>query len=322
MLGAASISVLYGNENVNGGVRGGGRFALGAWLNNAETLGIGASTFLLSNRSSDFLAASSGNPILARPVYDVTFPGPAAQIFAFSNLVSGQIDISTTTELVGADGFARINLTRTQQDLRRFQVDALAGFRFLQMRDSLNINESITSTEVSELAPPAGTTFQVVDQFATENRFYGGDLGLQWQFASGRLYVDLVTKLAIGVTNRTTSIGGTTRISQPGLPTEAYNGGLLALDTNSGRHADSEFSIVPELRFNLGYRITDRLRVSAGYTLLYWTRVARAGDQVDLRLNPNYLPPVTGGGALLPTYLGRTTNFWAQGLNLSLAFNF
>jgi hypothetical protein len=322
VLGDPGTSVLYGDSTVNGGVRGGGRFTLGTWLNDSETLGIGASAFILGDRSSEFLASSSGNPILARPIYDVTFPGSAAQILAYPNLATGQISISTGTDLVGADLFARWNLWRAQDDRRGFQVDALTGFRFLRMRDGLNIAESLTSTEVSTTALPLGTTFQIFDQFNTDNCFYGGDLGLQFNYMSGRLQFELITKLAMGVTNRTTTIQGATQVIQPGQAPQAYNAGFLAIDTNSGKYSQSEFSVVPELRFNIGYRITDRLRVFACYTLLYWTNVARAGDQVDLRVNPNYLPPVIGGEPRLPAYPGRTSGFWAQGLSLGLAFNF
>ncbi|HET7719587.1 MAG TPA: BBP7 family outer membrane beta-barrel protein, partial [Acidimicrobiales bacterium] len=60
----------------------------------------------------------------------------------------------------------------------------------------------------------------------------------------------------------------------------------------------------------------------AGYTVLYWSSVVRPGDQVDLLVNASQIPsnllPTGLVGPARPAVLFRDTDFWAQGVNLSL----
>ena len=62
--------------------------------------------------------------------------------------------------------------------------------------------------------------------------------------------------------------------------------GFLALPTNSGSpYHRNDFAMVPELGATLGLDLTARLRLTAGYSLIYWSKVVRAGDQVDINVN-------------------------------------
>jgi hypothetical protein len=55
-----------------------------------------------------------------------------------------------------------------------------------------------------------------------------------------------------------------------------------------------------------------------GYSLIYWSRVVRPGDQIDLDVNPDYLPPATTPvtGPARPRFVFRESDFWAQGLSV------
>jgi hypothetical protein len=79
---------------------------------------------------------------------------------------------------------------------------------------------------------------------------------------------------------------------------------------------------MPELGIAVGYDITCRLRVTCGYTILYWSKVVRPGDQIDTQVNPSQFPPGTLTGAPYPQFTPRTTDFWAQGLNVGLELRF
>ena len=48
--------------------------------------------------------------------------------------------------------------------------------------------------------------------------------------------------------------------------------------------------------------------------------VARAGDQIDRMLNLSQLPPGPLDGAPLPRFDFHDSDFWAQGINLSLEY--
>ena len=46
-----------------------------------------------------------------------------------------------------------------------------------------------------------------------------------------------------------------------------------------------QFAVMPELGVTLSYAITSNLEATVGYRFLYMSRVARAGDQIDLDLD-------------------------------------
>jgi hypothetical protein len=59
--------------------------------------------------------------------------------------------------------------------------------------------------------------------------------------------------------------------------------------------------------------------VTVGYNFLYWSRVARPGEQIDLDVNPDLLPPEEQfAGATRPRFEFRDTDFWAQGIRVGL----
>jgi Putative beta barrel porin-7 (BBP7) len=322
VLGAPGTSILIGDSRANTDPLSGGRFTLGYWVDDCYLTGIGVSFFFLGRNTNNYSAASQGDPILARPFFDVTLPGQAAQLTAFPNVAAGRVDVSSSTELLGADVFLRRNICASCCPCNSYRLDAIVGYRYLQLRDCLDINESLTSTDRSPLAPPVGTTFDISDRFHTENYFNGGELGLQYQFIRGRVSFDVLTGVALGCTERVTTINGNTRITLPGQAPMNFPGGVLALETNSGRYTDHVFSVIPEVRLSMGYQVTERLRVFVGYNFLYWNNVVRAGDQVDLHINPNFLPPVVGGDPRNPAFLNRSSGYWAQGISFGVSYNY
>ena len=81
--------------------------------------------------------------------------------------------------------------------------------------------------------------------------------------------------------------------------------------------------MVPELGVRAGVQVTEHARVFVGYNFLYMSNVVRAGDQIDLRVNPNQLAPNNSlGGPALPAFTPKTTDFWAQGISLGLELRY
>ena len=87
------------------------------------------------------------------------------------------------------------------------------------------------------------------------------------------------------------------------------------------------FSVVPETGLQLGYQVTPWLRATVGYTLIYWTHVARPGNQTDRTVNPALVPtdPLfgIGGGPARPALPAvRESDFWVQGVNFGLVLTY
>jgi hypothetical protein len=188
------------------------------------------------------------------------------------------------------------------------------GYRFLRLDDSVDVVEDLTSLDTS-----AAGSFLLRDHFQTQNQFHGVDLGTAFRLCKGCWSLDFLSKIALGNTHSTVNIAGSTIITQNGQA-QTFQGGLLAQRTNSGTFIADEFAMVPELGLTVGYRINPCWRATFGYTFLYWSRVARAGDQIDHTVNPNLLPPedtaVTTN--LHPQFKLLYTDYWVQGLNAGL----
>jgi hypothetical protein len=88
----------------------------------------------------------------------------------------------------------------------------------------------------------------------------------------------VATRIALGNNRRSVAIVGLTRFDGGA---GSFPGAALTTATNIGRSADNQFSVLPELQLKLGYNLTQHLRWTAGYTLLWWSDVARAGAAID-----------------------------------------
>jgi hypothetical protein len=318
VIGQDSTTVVFGNETVNNAVRPGARFTVGAWLEDSHTTGVEANFFFLASRTTNFNASSTGSPILARPFViedptDPNFGKNGALFVAFPGLLQGSFQARVDSHLIGTDVYLRQALCCGCC----CRVDGLLGFRYLHLREGLGISETEISTVPTN--PLFGIPFVINEGFDTENNFYGGEIGLIGEMQRGCWFIRGVAKVALGCTERSVRINGTTQVDSQPLET----GGFLALPSNIGDHNSSRFSVVPEVGINVGYNITPCLRVYTGYTFLYWTGVARPGDQVDARVNATQQPLGNGlVGAPLPAFPQHSSGYWAQGINFGLEYRF
>jgi len=309
VLGRPGTSVLFGDERVNDDARSGGRFTLGFWLNCAHTTGIEGNFFFLGEETTDFSATSSGIPILARPFFDVLANANNSLKVAYPGLVSGSFTARETSELWGADVYLRQNICCGCC----CRVDLLAGYRFLSLDEDLDISEVEIGTNPND--PLRGVPFFIDEGFHTSNDFHGGQIGFIAEWARCRTFVRLVGKVALGANCRTVTINGATRVNGSAPDT----GGFLALPSNIGRYNSTEFAVVPEVGLTVGYQLTPRVRVMMGYSFLYWTNVARPGDEIDLAVNTSQPPLGTGlVGQPRPAFSFNDSDFWAQGLSFGV----
>ncbi|MCI0361147.1 MAG: BBP7 family outer membrane beta-barrel protein [Planctomycetaceae bacterium] len=325
VLGEPGTEILFGGESVNSNVRGGGRLTFGWWFEPCRRLGVEGEYFALKNESEDFEASSDGTPILARPFFDIVDGVENAELVAFPDLLRGTVAVRYETRFQGAgvrgiynlacgDGCGTSCITCCPVPTG-YRFDLLAGYRFLRLDDRLDIVESLVTTDTST----PGGAFLLRDQFATENEFHGFDMGSSMSWCKGCWSLDILSKLAIGSTRSRIDIAGSTIITEEGQ-SETFQGGLLAQRTNIGHREFDEFAVVPELGVTVGYQLNPCWRVTLGYTFIYWSRVARAGDQIDRDINTGLLPPeqVEVETHLRPAFNLTYTDFWAQGLTAGL----
>jgi hypothetical protein len=307
--------------------RSGGRFLAGLWFDKCKTIGVEAGYFTLGPNSARFTVGSAGqadSPVIARPFFDLLANMSSAQLVAFPDTAAGSIKVITTSRLQGTDPILVLKLSSDYD----YRIDALGGFRYLSFDDDLRIAEGIQVSPNLPTSTPffGGSRINIVDHFSVKNQFYGGEVGGRGEWHFSHLFVNVTGKVALGATREAVDIFGATAITSPAGARTVQVGGLLALPSNSGHFTHDEFAVVPEIGFNVGCQINKYVRAFAGYSLIYWSDMARAGNQIDLTVNgsqvpidPRFGPPT---GQARPTFLLHETDFWAQGFNLGLEVRF
>jgi hypothetical protein len=168
-----------------------------------------------------------------------------------------------------------------------------------------------------------GTQLTVTDSFKAENEFNGGQVGLIGTMWKGHWSLEGTAKFALGDVHREADIQGFTVVQVPGQPTVSHQGGLLALSSNIGHYSSDAFAFIPELGLNVGYQLTQKIRLTAGYNFLLLNDFWRAGNQIDLNVNPNLIPPSTStAGPARPAFPANESDFWVQGIQFGLEFRF
>ncbi len=331
VIGAPTTRILFGGDEEDNGMRPGFRVRLGTWLDDCQTCGIEGSYFFLGSKSEGRTFGPADSPVLARPFIDVNpgvtnpfgagavgFGSPNSELVVFPGVLTGIANVRTSTDLYGFDANARKNLFCSCD----YRLDVLAGYRYLNLQDEVSINENLTVLSADNPSIPQGTNFIVSDRFKTINDFNGGQLGLAGEYRTGRWYLGGRNLVALGDTHSEVTISGNTVVTQPGGVPMVNAGGLLTQPTNIGTFNNDRFSVVYEAQTILGYQVTDGIRAFVSYSFLYWTNVARAGDQIDLVVNSSQIPPGTLNGAARPVFVRNDTNFWAQGISFGLEMRY
>jgi hypothetical protein len=94
----------------------------------------------------------------------------------------------------------------------------------------------------------------------------------------------------------------------------------LAQPTNIGAFSRHVFAVAPEIGVNVRCHLNCHLEITAGYSCLYWNRVAQPGDQIDFSVNPNQPPPANEPQR--PTFTFRDDDFFLHGAHVGAQWNF
>jgi hypothetical protein len=312
-LGQPGTQVLFGGTTYDNNPYSGARLRFGYWFNDSHGLGLDFGGFFLGGTANTFTATSLGVPFLARP---------------FLNALTGTQDIEAVAAPGLAGTFTALNtffLYGAEANLRRnlfcgcnWFIDGFIGWRLLGLNEGLAMTEKLGVVSSVNPALPAGSTFLVHDRFGTSNLFNGGQIGAIGEYRFGRWSIGLRESIGLGGTQQFVNISGFTTSAAPGVLPTTSPGGLLALSSNIGPHTRSMVSFVEEVGINLGYQFTNHIRGFVGYNFLFWSSVVRPGDQINLVVNPNLIPPITPGGPTQPAFSFRGSDFWVQGLTFGL----
>lgn len=325
MLVPGTTTNLYGGDNLGRTLHTGARFGGTYWLDDSTRWGLDGSLFFLARRGFSETHHSSGNPVLARPFVNANQGVPFVELVAAPGLASGSMAVTGDTQVWGAD----INLRRHLWGGCDWRLDGLVGYRYLNLGESLTINESVVRLPT---APPTfgnpdvlgGTVY---DGFRTENHFHGVNLGLAGEVRRGRWFAEARVAVALGTVFQSVTADGS-QLANTTAGVVNSTGGLLAIPGNIGTYSQRKFGVVPEAGLKLGYHITDRWRVNVGYNFLYLNSVLRPGDQIDTSLDitriPNFPQPgqVPALASPRPAPQLRDAGVFVQGISFGVQWSF
>jgi hypothetical protein len=305
-------------------------------LDPQQILGLDATGFVLQNRGwiFDFNSTPGGNPLLAlrhldapggpEDAFVITSPSAVASI---GGPFAGGVAVETHSQLWGTDE----NILHALCWGRNFYLVGLIGFRYLDLSESVAVltrRNAIDGSALTFLGGSFGAPgFELTnDRFNARSQFFGGQFGLRGQYYFSHFFVAASGKLALGRTDEVANVFGVSTIQPGNGPPQTVAGGLFALASNSGRSLNQDFGVVPEVEVKGGVLLTRWLRAMVGYDFLYWSRVLRAGDTIDLAVDARQAPTSTsfqaGTTAVIPRTTLNPSSFWVQGLTLGLELTF
>jgi hypothetical protein len=332
-LGAPGTVLLFGNQAADGDSRSGIRAQATYWCGCDQCFGFELGGFVFEQVATNFGAGPDPNLVLARPIFNInqgiedrqltstpgTRPGDQLKLL-------GSINVGTPSRFFGAEANFRGNLYADGC----WRVDFLGGFRFLDLDEDLGITENVLSERAVPGVPifNKGNRIVLSDNFDTRNRFFGGQVGTQVEWRSGRWSVQGRFQVALGVNSESINVAGSQLVTTPAGAQTMFNGGLLALPSNSGNFGRDRFAVVPQVGLKVSYQVTELLHVFVGYDFLYWGNVVRPAEQVDRSVDINQIPNFTNVFVPNPTGQSRPmlpfheTGFWAQGVNAGLELRY
>jgi hypothetical protein len=331
-IGDSNSSVLLGNESLGGGVHQGARLTLGYWIDDSRQIGLESSYFFLADKTTVRSAASSGQPdapVLAVPFFDEDAGAENSFVVASPGGFAGAAVLSLTSRLQSAELQGVVQAF----DAPNLHVEVLFGGRFAELTENLSFATS--STGISD--PNTDLILNTVDQFNVRNDFYGWQVGTRAEAQWGNFEFRASAKLALGDMHQVANLNGyavTNFFNAPaggpftGVPTQVVPGaGAFVQPSNLGRVSRDSFAVAPELGVTLGYRLTDSLRVFAGYDFFYLSNVIRPGDQIDRGINfsQTVQSAIAGNAVAVGSRPAATlvdSDFWAQGLHLGLELRY
>ena len=334
-IGQPGTSVLFGDKGINYGMASGLRLSAGLLLSADAGVFLEGSYFRLERRSTSFGTSGpgSGTSVVGQSIISADSDTQASELVTFPNPLGfgGALFADTTTRLQGWD----TNLGYEVFHKGGSQLVLLAGFRSLDLQESLTITTNFH--DISGMPGGAGLTFLGLpdvlnsnfvtqDRFQTSNQFYGGQVGARFTQELSIFSLSMQAKCAFGSSQEVVTINGFSSLQSPGVAPITVPGGVLALPSNMGRYYRSQFAVVPEGTVSLGVQLATWCRASVGYNFLYWSEVARPGNQIDPVVNRFAVPTdqfygvATGTGR--PTFNFQGSDYWAQGITFGLEFRF
>lgn len=323
VLGEPGAKVVLGGKDVRNNWRSGGRFNFGYAFDAPFCFSAEAAYFFLVKDSKGHKVSSSGLPgsrYLTVPYFNTLTKTESSSPVAEPGTFRGLAKLNLSNWMQGAELNGWINLYSNCS----YCLSGMIGFRYWNFNEHLKF--SVDSPEVDVPA----NIYLVKDRFNVQNNFYAGQIGFKVDGGCQRIFYNASGKIALGAMREELSIRGkfiTNSFDGFGAP-EVFKGGYFALPSNIGHHKRTQFAVIPEFAFNIGYSLSNCFSLRLGYTFLYVNKMLWAGKQMKRHINPSQSPlyeftsTPTSVGKPNPKASLKAESLWVQGINVGIEYRF
>ena len=316
-LGNAGTTILYGNEKVGEHARAGTRLSFGHWFDPCQSFGLEGRYVWMGDAHTRFLADDATFPVLGHPFFNAATGLQDAFVIARDTgnpTRAGSVLVTTSNDVNIWDLVFRKRVWGCGPN----RLDLLLGYQASRIDDDLQVGSISTVTGGSD---PIGSETQRLDDFATTNEFHGFVIGLSSFSCRGPYSVRLRGSIAFGSVDQMIAIRGQSTSFVPPSSTSTSNEGVYARSTNVGTYSAEEFIVMPEFGAQVGWSISPCLKMNVGFSMLYWSDVAQAGDQLDTTLNLNDPATFTADTAR-PVFRLNSNSYFVYGFSAGLTYQF
>jgi hypothetical protein len=353
IIGNPGTVVVFGGNDVYMHHFTGGRLTAGLTICCEPNFGLEVSAFTTEKQTVRFDAASdaAGNPVIARPFFDVVNQVENAIAVSFPGAFAGSVSATVSSQFWGGDFCFTLGTAQNTW----WSATLLAGFKYLEFDEQIQVSQFSVilpggSASVAGVPVNAPNGIAILDDFDTRNQFYGGLIGGRVEARYGRLTLEVTEKFGIGATHQVVGIQGSTTavtppITVPGsvlsntfpslFPPQitisngimSFPGGVLATETNSGQHVRTQFSLASDTNVSLRLKLTKCISLVGGYNFIWLKEVVRPGNEIDRNVNQATIPSSPAFSTFVvfprqPAFSFREGNIWAHGTNLGLQIDF
>src|SRR5262249_50263349 len=153
----------------------GGRLTGGLTICCEPNFGIEVSAFTTEKEVRNFSATSdaAGNPVIARPFFDVVNMTENAKAVSFPRAFAGNVNTIVASQFWGGDFALALGTTRNSW----WSATLLGGFKYLEFDEQTQISQFSAVlpggfAQVAGLPVTAPNGIAVLDEFDTRNQFY------------------------------------------------------------------------------------------------------------------------------------------------------
>ncbi len=272
--------------------------------------GIGGRVWVLGEDTGSLNYSSPGDGnAFGIPFYNTAIAGEDAIQINNPGVRSGFVEASNSLSIVAAELYGRALVGES----RNHRFELIGGYSHFNIQDDLFLKARSTLVNGTSEA-----LFE--DAFQTRNEFHGGQIGSEISLQRGRWTASSMTKVHLGTMAQRVFVSG--QSGQDPVPAgfDDSNQGLFARDGVSGNRSQNLFTFAPEINLKLGYQFRKHVNFHVGYSFVYWSNVALAGEQMDRNLfivDP--LNSVTDSGRFVGI---ESDSYWVQGIDLGATIEF